>query len=208
MARTTEFGEIDFKEIEYRNEYRYTGQVFVGVGASIGPVVQAISVCLREELWLPLGALCAAYALALSFLLVKLRSRVLITGSGITLKRPLLKDIEIPYSEVGEISLNNRLIGDQGSGLITLDLSEALAQWGETSSNRVTIKSIDGSRKIAIEQSLENFGQFCNDLFKRMRLAEERYQGYAKGTHIRQPERTLRLKEALRGHKTTRQING
>jgi hypothetical protein len=60
------------------------------------------------------------------------------------------------------------------------------------------LRSRDGKRKIVIEQSLENFDRFCNDLTERWRPAIERHLGYAKGTSLRQPERYLKALETIK----------
>ena len=70
----------------------------------------------------------------------------------------------------------------------------------------VTIHSRHGQKKIKLDQSVSYFEAFCHDLLKRHRLALERYQGYAKGTTLRQPERYLETRETLREQEAARKL--
>jgi hypothetical protein len=127
---------------------------------------------------------------------------VIITGQGLLLKQSLLKDVEIPCSEIGELQVNGIVIkeGDDIDFLAT-DLSEARWIWDLDRINSLKITSRDGKKKIAVNQSLENFERFCNDLAERRRLAIDRYMGYAKGTSLRQPERYLKTRETLKAQR-------
>src|SRR5262249_54480357 len=127
------------------------------------------------------------------------RSRVVITGQGLLLKRPLLKDVEIPFSEIGEVKVNNIVIREShASASSAISLSEARQIWDLERVNYMMIRSRDGKKKVIVKQSLENFDRFCDDLSKRWRSAIDRYLGYAKGTSLRQPERYLKTRETLK----------
>jgi hypothetical protein len=84
------------------------------------------------------------------------------------------------------------------SDSLATDLSEARRIWDLERLNSLKIKSRDGKKKIAIDQSLENFERFCDDLAERRRSAIDRYLGYAKGTCLRQPERNLEARGTLK----------
>src|SRR5262245_1687376 len=55
--------------------------------------------------------------------------------------------------------------------------------------------------------SLERFDWFCDDLTERWRSAIGRYQGYAKGTSARQPERCLKTRETLKAQREEALLN-
>ena len=196
------FGEIDFNEIEYRSEYRHTKAVFAATLINCWQIPRLVEWLFRDGFWMPLlgGSLLALFAVLFFFLFINYRSRVVVTSSSITLRRPLLADVEIAYSEIGEIEFNGMSInGTRFDGeLVSLDLSEACRRWAEKR-NSVVIQSADGKKKIRLEQSLENFNHFCDDLSERMRKALDRYQGYAKGTSLRQPGRYQEAREKLAG---------
>src|SRR5262249_37859887 len=104
----------------------------------------------------------------------------------------------IPYSEIGSIKFKDyltRMTSDGGFDLTKVDIGKMNTKCHK--GNAVLIKSIDGTRKIWIDQRLENFEQFCRDLATRKQLAERRYIGYALGTALKQPERTKDLRAAL-----------
>jgi hypothetical protein len=224
MPDPIEFGEINFEQIEYRNEYRHTKAVFF---SSITSLLSLIGLLRESGVLAWLGGLgLAAYVPLIVFLLVKMKSRMIITGSGVRLRRPLLKDIEIAYSEMSEITFEDGWLGpgkilttlnlsepqprweikrqEEGGKLIMLGTSEPLSSWAQkqqeipvTNKARVTIRSRDGQKQIKLDQSLEYFEAFSNDLRKRHQLALARYQGYAKGTALRQPERYVETRGTL-----------
>src|SRR5262249_54270077 len=155
----------------------------------------------RDSIWWKLsgGACLGIFALQLAALFIQYRSRVIITGQSLILKRPLLKDVEIAYSEIGEVQVNGMVIrGSYDSDTSAIDLSKARRRWPVEGHSALKLWSRDGNRKITIEQSIVNFEQFCDDLTERWRLALDRYQGYAKGTSARQPERCLKTQETLK----------
>ncbi len=203
MSEQVKFGEIDFEAIEYRNEYRHTKAVFaclmwqaLSLSTSLkwlfeGDILQALLA----------GVSLGSFMIMIPALFIEYRSRVIITGQGITLKQPLLKDVEIPYSEIGELQINAVVIKEGYSESLEIDLSEARRIWDLKRINRLKIRSRDGKKKIVIGQSLENFERFCDDLAERWRLAIERYLGYAKGTSLRQPERCMKTAETLKAHR-------
>ena len=205
MSEQVKFGEIDFEAIEYRNEYRHTKAVFVFVAA-------------LAWMWLPpppnmsegdfviwlfvMAAYLGLFALAAPALFIRYKSRVIITGQKLILKRPLLKDVEIGYWEIGEVKVNGMVMREgYGSDTFAIDLPKAMPEWVIERNNNLRLRSRDGKRKIVIEQSLENFDRFCDDLTERWRLALERYLGYAKGTSLRQPERYLKTLGTLKAQK-------
>jgi hypothetical protein len=205
MSKQVEFGEIDFEAIEYRNEYRHTKAVFAFVAALAWMWLPPPPSSSEEDFvfWLfVMGACIGLFALALPAQLIRYKSRVIITGQSLILKRPLLKDVEIAYWEIGEVQVNGMVIreshdGDTGA----INLSKAMRKWTIERNNNLKLRSRDGKRKIVIEQSLENFDRFCDDLTERWRLAISRYLGYAKGTSARQPERRLKTQETLKAQR-------
>jgi len=127
---------------------------------------------------------------------------LIITGQSLILKRPLLKDVEIAYWDIGEVQVNGMVVkescdGDTGA----IDLPKAMRIWAIERDNNLKLRSRDGKRKIVIEQSLEDFDRFYDDLIERWRLAIDRYLGYAKGTSMRQPERYLKTQETLKSQR-------
>jgi hypothetical protein len=205
MSKQIEFGEIDFEAIEYRNEYRHTKAVFAFV-AALALMWAPLPLSLSEEalvFWLLVeGVYLCLFTLALAALFIQYRSRVVITGQSLILKRPLLKDVEITYSEIGEVQVNGMVIResyDNDSGAI--DLSKARRKWAVDRGASLKLRSRDGKSKFTVDQSLENFERFCDDLTERWRLAIDRYQGYAKGTSARQPERCLKTQESLKAQR-------
>jgi hypothetical protein len=202
MSKQVEFGEIDFEAIEYRNEYRHTKAVFTFV-AALSWMWAPPPPSMSEEdfvFWLfVMGAYLVLFALALPALFIRYKSRVIITGQSLILKRPLLKDVEIAYWEIGEVRVNGLTVrescdGDTGA----IDLSKAMRKWAIERDNKLKLRSRDGKRKLVVEQSLENFDRFCDDLTEHWRSAIDRYLGYAKGTRVRQPERRLKTLETLK----------
>jgi hypothetical protein len=203
MSKQVEFGEIDFEAIEYRNEYRHTKAVFACLAAQ--PYL-LLSFLRRffDSLWFALAGsiYLGLFVFLIAYLFIQYRSRVIITGQSPILKRPLLKDVEIAYWEIGEVQANGRAVResyDDDSGAI--DLSKARRRRPEGRSGMLQIWSRDRKRKIIVQQSLENFDRFCDDLTERWRLAIGRYLGYAKGTSLRQPERYLKTQETLKAQK-------
>jgi hypothetical protein len=201
MSKQVEFGEIDFEAIEYRNEYRHTKAAFAGLTAQALLLLNFPKWFFEGDVWLALlgGAYLSAFALSIAALFIQYRSRVIIAGQGILLKRPLLKDVEITYSEIGEVKVNRIVIREShASASSAISLSEAKQIWDLERINGLTIRSRDGKKKIVVAQSLENFERFCDDLTERWRSAIDRYLGYAKGTSLRQPERYLNALETLK----------
>jgi hypothetical protein len=202
MSKRVEFGEIDFEAIEYRNEYRHTKAVFAFVASLAWMWLPPPPSSSEEDFvfWLfVMGACLGLFALALPARLIRYKSRVIITGQSLILKRPLHKDVEIAYWEIGEVWVNGMAVGescDDGSGAI--DLSKAIRKCAIERDNNLKLRSRDGKKKIVVEQSLENFDRFCDDLTERWGLAIDRYLGYAKGTSVRQPERRLKTWETLK----------
>jgi hypothetical protein len=202
MSKRVEFGEIDFEAIEYRNEYRHTKAVFAFVASLAWMWLPPPPSSSEKDFvfWLFVtGACLSLFALALAAGFVRYKSRVIISGQGLILKRPLLKDVEIAYWEIGEVQVNGMAVresceGDTGA----IDLSKATRKWAIERDNSLKLRSRDGKRKIVVEQSLENFDRFCDDLTERWRLAIDRYLGYAKGTSVRRPERRLKTWEAMK----------
>jgi hypothetical protein len=205
MSKQVEFGEIDFEAIEYRNEYRHTKAVFAFVAALAWMWLPPPPSLSEEDFvfWLfVMGAYLGLFALAAPALFIRYKSRVIITGQKLILKRPLLKDVEIAYWEIGEVQVNGSVIRESyDSDTGAIDLPKAMRKWALERDNNLKLKSRDGKRKIVIEQSLENFDRFCDDLTERWRLAIDRYFGYAKGTSLRQPERYLKTQETLRAQR-------
>ncbi len=209
MSGQIEFSEIDFQEIEYRNEYRHTKAVFTAFAAQSWPMLNCLRWLFDDNVWWQLfgGAYLGLVVFTVAALFIQYKSRVIITGQGLLLKRPLLKDVEIAYSEIGEVMVNKMVIRESyDDDLSAIDLSEAMRKWALDRNNCVKIKSRDGKKKISIEQSLENFEQLCDDLSVRWRLAIERYQGYARGTSLRQPDRYLKTRELLKAQREERSL--
>jgi hypothetical protein len=177
LSKPVKFGEIDFEEIEWRSEYRPTKLYWLPL---LLPLLFTLNyafqlVATSGEWWklVLYGLFFLGYFSTEILELIKYKSRIVITGQGITLKRPLLKDIEIGFAELGE-----------------LDYRES---WRNYDRVGVTIHSLDGRKKIIVDQKLERFVYFAEELERRWGKALERYQGYAKGTQLRQPERYTEL---------------
>ncbi len=209
MSKQIEFAEIDFETIEYRNEYRHTKAVFAVLWTQGVLLTHVLKLLFKGGNLLALlgGAYLGLLALALAALFIKYRSRVIITGQGLLLKRPLLKDVEIAYFEIGEVQVNGMVIregADSDSGAV--DLSKERRKWPVERYGSLKIKSRDGKRTITVEQSLESFDRFCDDLTDRWRSAIDRYLGYAKGSSMRQPERYLETLETLKAHRSVNLI--
>jgi hypothetical protein len=201
MSKQVEFDEIDFEAIEYRNEYRHTKAVFACLTAQILSLSTFLKCLFGDDVWLALlgGACLGLFVFLIAGLFIQYRSRVVITGQSLILKRPLLKDVEIAYWEVGEAQANGMVIResyDDDSGAI--DLSAARRRWPAARHSMLKLWSRDRKRKITVQQSLESFDRFCDDLTERWRSAIDRYLGYAKGTSLRQPERYLNARETLK----------
>jgi hypothetical protein len=205
MSKRVEFGEIDFEAIEYRNEYRHTKAVFIFVAALAWMWLPPPPSVSEEDFvfWLfVMGACLGLFALALPALFIRYKSRLIITGQSLILKRPLLKDVEIAYWEIGEVQVNGMVVRDGCDGDTgAIDLPKAMLGWAIERDNKLKLRSRDGKRKIVIEQSLENFDRFCDDLTEHWRLAIDRYLGYANGTSLRQPERYLKTQETLKAQR-------
>ncbi len=189
MSKQVAFNAIDFEAIEFRNVYRHTKAVFAFV-AALAWMWAPLPTSLSEEglvFWLLVGGLYLCLLTpALAALYIQYKSRVVITGQSIILKRPLLKDVEITYSEIGEVQVNGMVIRE--------------------GYDRLKLRSRDKKKKIIVEQSLENFDRFCDDLNERWRLAIERYQGYAKGISARQFEHCMKTLETLKAQREEKAI--
>jgi hypothetical protein len=107
MSKQVEFDEIDFEAIEYRNEYRHTKAVFTFLTAQALLAPSVLKLLYEGDRWESLfgGAYLGFFALIVAVFFIEYRSRVIITGQGLLLKRPLLKDVEITYSEIGEVNM-------------------------------------------------------------------------------------------------------
>jgi hypothetical protein len=201
MSEQIHFDEIDFEAIEYRNEYRHTNSALTLLAAQAFLYAPSVVSSYKEGgiwLWLESGCLGLA-ALGFASLWLRLRGRVVITGQGIVLKRPLLRDVEIAFSEIGEVQVNGMVIResyDPDPGPV--DLLNARCRWPSERGGGLSLMSRDGKRKIVVTQSLENFDRFREDLNARWRSAIGRYVGYARGTSLRQPGRSLKTQETLR----------
>ena len=78
-----------------------------------------------------------------------------------------------------------------------IELSKARQKMAEDHFSELWIWPRGPMKRIIVEKSFENFNRFCHDLTERWRLSVDRYQGYAKGTSLRQPERTMKTWETL-----------
>src|SRR5258707_776546 len=94
------FDPIDFDQIEYRNEYRF-GRNLTMLWLMILTVVFLLYRGFFEGLSPLSNADVIIFFLIIIWCVftqfVFLKSRFVITGTGITLKRPIYKDIELPY---------------------------------------------------------------------------------------------------------------
>ena len=127
------------------------------------------------------GAYLGLFVFLIAYLLIQYRSRVIITGQSLILKRPLLKDVEIAYWEVGEVQVNGMVIRESyDDDSSAIDLSAARRRWPAARLSMLKLCRATGKKKITIQQSLESFDRFCDDLTERWRLAIDRYLGYAK----------------------------
>lgn len=177
LSKPVEFGEIDFEEIEWRSEYRPEKLYWLPFLSAALYAFQLFAIF--DEWWVLVlyGLLFLGSFPEAIHELIKYKSRIVITGQGITLKRPWLKDIEISFAELGE-----------------LDYRESWRNYDRVS---ITIHSLDGRKKIIVDQKFERFVYFIEELERRWGKALERYQGYAKGTQLRQPERYTELHARL-----------
>src|SRR5262245_5580515 len=201
MSKQVEFGEIDFEAIEYRNEYRHTKSVFACLAAQALSLSTFLKWLFEGDLWLTLsvGAYFGLFVFSIAYLFIQYRSRVIITGQSLLLKRPLLEDVEIAYWEIGEVQVNGKVIRESyGDDSSAIDLSASRRRWPAARHSMLKLWSRDRKRKINVHQSLESFDRFCDDLTERWRSAIDRYLGYAKGTSMRQPERYLNARETLK----------
>src|SRR5262249_50207525 len=130
MSKQVEFGEIDFEAIEYRNEYRHTKAVFVFVAALAWMWLPPPPSVSEEDLvfWLAvMGSCLGRFALAIPALFIRYKSRLIITGQSLILKRPLLKDVEIAYWEIGEVQVNGMVVRESRDGdTAAIDLRKAM----------------------------------------------------------------------------------
>jgi hypothetical protein len=201
MSKQVEFGEIDFEAIEYRNEYRHTKSVFPSLAAQAYLLWYFGKTLFEGDLWLALlgGSSLGLFVFLIAYLFIQYTSRVIITGQSLILKRPLIKDVEIAYWEVGEVQVNGMVIRESyDDDSSAIDLSAATRRWPAARHSMLKFWSRDRKRKINVHQSLESFDRFCDDLTERWRSAIDRYLGYAKGINLRQPERYLNARETLK----------
>ena len=204
MSKQVEFGEIDFEAIEYRNEYRHTKSVFACLALQVYTLSIFLKWSFKGGLWSALlaDAYLGFFVFLIAYLFIHYKSRVIITGQSLILKRPLLKDVEIAYWEVGEVQVNGMVIRERyDNDSSAIDLSAARRRWPAERHSMLKLWSRDRKRKITVQQSLENFDRFCDDLTERWRSAIDRYLGYAKGTSLRQPERYLNARETLKAQR-------
>jgi len=201
MSKQVEFGEIDFEAIEYRNEYRHTKAVFACLALQVYTLSIFLKWSFNGGLWLALltDAYLGFFVFLIAYLFIHYKSRVIITGQSLILKRPLLKDVEIAYWEIGEVQVNGKVIRESyEDDSSAIDLSAAIRSWPAARHSMLKLWSRDRKRKITVHQSLESFDGFCDDLTERWRSAIDRYLGYAKGASLRQPERDLNARETLK----------
>lgn len=207
-AKPPEFGAIDFEEIEWRSEYSYVPETFASALA-VNFLAQSV-LKFGDRDWrefLGLAFVCLLFTLPRWF---KRKASLLLSGHSIILRRPrltfglklpglgwLLDDIEIPYAELGEIVSRE--------DLSLKDTSLPQQRWTAIPNRKVvevTIYSRDGRKSIQVNEHLRNFPAFIEELKRRQQKAIERYQGYAQGTRIRQPERVQQVRETLRQQET------
>src|SRR5262245_29977634 len=179
MSKQAEFGDIDFEAIEYRNEYRYTKAVFAYLAAQ-PYLLWSFLRRFFDSLWFALAGsvYLGLFVFLIAYLFIQYRSRVLITGQSLILKRPLLKDVEIAYWEIGEVQANGMAVRESyDDDPSAIDLSAARRRWPVEGHSMLKLWSRDRKRKITVQQSLENFDRFCDDLTERWRSAVDRYLG-------------------------------
>jgi hypothetical protein len=204
MSKQVELSEIDFEAIEYRNEYRHTKTVFGCLTTQALSLSTFLKCLFGDDVLLALlGGVCLGlFVFMIAGLFIQYRSRVVITGQSLILKRPLLKDVEIDYWEVGEVQVNGMVIRESyDDDSSAIDLSAARRRWPAAPHSILKLSSRDRKRKITVQQSLESFDRFCDDMTERWRSAIDRYLGYAKGTSLRQPERYLTTMETLKAQR-------
>ncbi|HZS47037.1 MAG TPA: hypothetical protein VFC63_18325, partial [Blastocatellia bacterium] len=131
-----EFDEIDLTEIEYKNEYGYGRKAIFGLLGSMGSVALLLNI-IPHLGWasglMVCGSVLSIWALAIAVMMIKIKSTLLITGNGLILKRPLLGDIEIPYSEIGSMEFQDALTrksSDRGLDIMRLDPSQIESRFG------------------------------------------------------------------------------
>jgi hypothetical protein len=205
-TKPMEFGEIDFEEIEWRSEYSYLPDVF---GGSL--LVQLLYRCvvyLGQPKWLAYMILSLPVILFLALRQLKHKSTLILTGHSVLLKRPrlpygikllgrgwLFEDIEIPYADLGEIEVQRELHETSRYQLYRGIKRKVVA---------VTIYSQGLHKRIAVNDKLINLPGFVKELERRKQKALERYQGYAKGTSLRQPGRSVEIQSAQQEQKVER----
>lgn len=200
-----EFGEIDFEEIEWRSEYSYLPDVFGG-GLLVHILFRWVT-HFGQPKWLPYLITSLPIILFLTFRLFKHNSKLVLTGHSVLLKRPrlpfgiqvpgldwLLSDIEIPYVQLDEIESREDLFLDKYQ-LTGIAKRKVVA---------ITIYSHDHFKQIEVSDKLKDFPAFVEELKRRRQAALLRYQGYAKGTSLRQPGRSVEIQSAQQKQKVER----
>src|SRR5215475_6201883 len=129
-VQPVKFDKIDFDEIEYKSEYSYGRKALAGLGGLVTSVSSILRL-VEKHTWPVALTICGAafslYAILIIMLVIKAKSTLLITGNGLTLKRPLLRDIEIPYSEIGSMEFKDfftKMTSDAGFDLTKIDISQ------------------------------------------------------------------------------------
>jgi hypothetical protein len=204
MSKQVKFGEIDLEAIEYRCKYRHTGGMLLIV-VTLFVIVWLIPIAIDDPVfWLLYLFSLIICAPPLLEYLQYIGSSVILTGQSLILKRPLFKDIEISYWEIDRVTL---LVSTDQEVIITenydsaIGLSKARQKMPADHYSELWIWPRGPMRRIIVEKSFENFNRFCHDLTERWRLSVDRYKGYAKGTSLRQPERTMKTWEAQKAQR-------
>ena len=204
MAKAVKFDPIDFKKIEYYRKYQSSSklllQLFVPVMCLL-PLYPYISVINngRFSLGWFLLAMITFWIAVSARLIFKMNSNLVITGTSLMLKRPFGQTVDLPFSEMGSIRFSGeRCLSDFGTSPEPRRARSPRPRYTESEYwNKITIKSIDGKKRISADRSLPDFDGFVRDLAQTMDLAELRYLGYKDGSAVRQPERTWELRKKL-----------
>lgn len=194
-ATPVKFGEIDFEEIEWRSEHSYVPDA-IG-GSVMFHLLFRIAWNYDDPVF---GLFLLPIILFLALRQLKHKSTLVLTGHSVLLKRPrlpyglkppglgwLFEDIEIPYPDLGEIEVQKDLRATS---------RYALYQGVKRKVVAVTIYSHSRPTRIEVNDKLINLPGFVEELNRRKQKALERYQGYAKGTSLRQPGRSAEIQSA------------
>jgi len=204
MEDLVKFDRIDFDQIEYCNEYPYGKNLLIATLAIFILGLQIYRILF--DIISPISMLFAiAYLLFLvlntigHFVIMK--SRYVITGSSITLKRPVFGDVELAYSNIGSIEfLHLRPAFLDQVRTPKIIRSERPFWTGDTmlqAWGKILLKSVEGTNTIILNKTIQNYDGLVRDLALRMDLADDRYRGYAHGSSLRQPERAKQIQESL-----------